>query len=253
MRKLGCILLALLFLCSCATAPKTGRVSEEELAKLREAYPYYDALNPMALYSAEALARNEDPYAMLPHWKEIRSCALVEIEITSEPYYTLYWSGPPEMIPEEYQSRRFWKPFRDFEDFMSQHPELDEEIARMLTVHTSCYLDATVSQIIWGNCGLRKGSNFKLLLGTFMEPDTLDAFTRSGKMVCVLSSYDAASDFLYLPLKKVYQTTKAFSWHLTEEDVVLSVSSNYGADSFSGLYLESFKQEVLAVLEENNK
>jgi len=195
------------------------------------------------------LERWKDPHALIPYQEEIDGNALVLVEIKSAPYYTADWHFP-HLLPEKYQKNGLRKPFQNLEDLMSIYPELDEDIAYGIAHGSNfCYLDAEVSQVIWGNCGLKKGSNFRLIFGSFRAPDVPEAYLTGNRVLCFLSAYETDN----VPLRKTYMTDKTVSWHLTEEDVVLSVSSNYGADFFSGLYLESFKQEVLAILEENNK
>lgn len=236
MKRILALILALLLLCSCAVAPKTGRVSEEELATLREAYPYYDGIHSaidgsMAEYQKPEtifdffLAREygQDPFI------------LAEICVVSEPYYTISWNN-------------YTGQFKDLDAFRQQYSDLDEKSASAIFAYGEQQVNARLTDILWGSNELTENVAFSLMLPKTQPPDTVKVFQKGGRLICILvpAKFPLAGSFPVLP----HFSSKYLTWHITENDVILSATSEPGPDSFSGLYLESFKQEVLAILNE---
>lgn len=234
MRRLGCFLLALLFLCSCAAAPKTGRVSEEELAKLREEYPYFDGIHSSL---SPDLSPFEKPETMYRFVSPTADWSMVVFEITGDLYYT----SPNHLYPGR---------FKDLDDFMRQYPELDEKTAASIFrgngLVTNRHIDATVTEVWSDNFGLQVGDTFSLSLSLLQPNDIPDLYIDGRRFAALLTPHPLASVHAQNP----HLTHKYLTWHITKDDVVLSATSEPGPDSFSGLYLESFKQEVLAILNE---
>ena len=234
MKRTAVFLLALLFLCSCAAAPKTGRVSEEELAKLREAYPYYDGIHSLISVSMGQYQSTETLFDFFSSQEHPYPYVLAEIRVISEPYYTT--------THKDYPGR-----YKDFDDFKQRHPDLDEKMAYSIFADHEQQVDAKLMGVLWGSSELKKGTTFSLVVPDLQPPDTVDLFQKDGRFICVLVT---RSDYFGPHSVLPHITTKYLTWHITKDDVILSATSEPGPDSFSGLYLESFKQEVLAILNE---
>ena len=132
---------------------------------------------------------------------------------------------------------------------MQQHPEKGEVFALQVCSSAFYHIDATLCEVVAGQAPLPDNTPITLTVRRLMTSDALDSYKKGQRVVCLLVPYQTQN----LNLENTFSTNKYLTWHLTKDDVILSATSEPGPDSFSGLYLESFKQEVLAILEENNK
>lgn len=244
MKRILALVLSLLLLCSCAAAPKAGRVSEEKLAKLREQYPY--RVVNYTLYVPEGadyhpLGDYDLSQLFYQYFHPIkRECGVAAVEIQSEPYY--------KTVHKDYPGK-----FKDLDDFMKQYPDLDERTANLIFDEGSLYVDALATEVICGNSALPAGEHFDLAItGSAMafEPENILAhYAKGTRLVCFLASKQGAG----VHAVNAHATALEFSWYLTKDDVVLSSTQDPGPEAVSGLYFESFKQEVQAIWEKYNK
>ena len=244
MKRILALILALLLLCSCAAAPKTGRVSEEKLAKLREQYPYRDV--DYTLYVPKgAYFQHPGEYDLSFRFYQYiylyeREFTVAAVEIQSEPYY--------KTVHKDYPGK-----FKDLDDFMQQYPDLNESTAKLIFDEGSLYVDALATEVICGNSALPAGELFDLAItGAAMdfEPEnTLALYAKGSRLVCFLTPRPGAG----IHTTNAHTTALEATWYLTKDDVVLSSTQGPGPEAVSGLYLESFKQEVQAIWEKYNK
>jgi len=249
MKRILALILALLLLCSCAQAPKTGKMSEKNLENLREKYPYLD-VHP--LRHLETIPEEADYHYPDGYWdlSELFNDAIsydelflvAAIEIQSEPYY--------KTIHKDYPGT-----FKDLDDFMQQYPDLSLSTATLIFEQGSMYVDALITEVLCGNSSLKVGETFDLtnsywFWGQNFE-DIMSLYAKGNRLVCYLVQPASVSAGIHA--NNAHWTSEYFTWYLTKDDVVLSIHQGPGPDSFSGLYLESFKQEVQAIWEKYNK
>ena len=208
-------------------------MSEEELAKLREEFPYRDALHG-TLYSPLDVYQTPETTLSFLSSRSAFGAFLAEVHVTSDPFYHIGY----KKYPGRYES---------VEDFIAQHPELEEDLAqKIFWAGFQHQVDAEITGILWGDAEVSVGTAISIVFDHSSTLDTSEIFQNGGRYVCALSGWSGASPYSVLP----HITTKYLTWHITKDDVILSATSEPGPDSFSGLYLESFKQEVLAILNE---
>ncbi len=227
MKKLFALFLALLFLCACA---KPTRVSEEEKAALRERYPAND---DVLLQVADG-ALESDTYPDYETWLSYmsRCSALVVMKIQSDwfpvglsekdPETGTYHFGDVSWLSKHF----FWGFEAEVEQVLWQNPDGDAWLAEpiqngdILTIGTSVLLN---------------------------ERHLSLTYVIGNRYVCFLQDYRKDEK----PYEDVnfFRTGTASTFHLTDDDVLVSAISAPGADFCTGMYLDAFTEMVKKDLE----
>lgn len=212
MKKLLLPLLCLLLLSACAQdTPRPARVTDEELAALREEYPYNDAASMAAMIpDAEVYPDFASLGSGNPLGYADRYAGVAVVEITSDWY---------ELGDENPAAGSAWPVF-----------------------------DAQIASVLWGE-GFSEGDTVTVGFGSTnvtsgMELDA--SYTEGRRYVMILVDY---SDNAF-GMVSLYMTEKSLTYYLTDEDVLLCVTSAPGPDSCSGMYVDTFQTEITALLDE---
>ena len=224
------LLLALLLLASCARAPKPERVSEEELAHLRLEFPCNDARSSLAMSmdpkkaypTFEKLLGIDNPYLEMPDFY-----AVVAIRMTEDDWYTLGESV---------------QPFQDAalnEQAQQRTPDLFQIV---WPVH-----DAVVEQVLWGGEDLEPGDTITLGFGAdgYVGGMQLErCYFADGRYVCFLLDRRDSS----FHCDRLFSSSKNYTYYLSDQDVLASMTSTPGLDECSGMYLDAFAERVRGLL-----
>lgn len=222
MKRIAWFLLALLLLCSCAS-PKPERVTEAELAALRAQYPYNNTPPSIA-----DMASYRDTYPTLEKLLELNNA-----------------DGPTFCAVAVLKMKGDW--YEISTDF-PEYPDWTDTLFPSNRNITWTVRDAKVQQILWGGKDLKKGDTITLGFGSSIMTfgAELELVYRTGEeLVCFL--FDARN-LEFVGGENLYSTSKAHTFFLSKEDVVLSVSDAKGPDSVSGMYLHAFAQNLTTYL-----
>ncbi len=207
-----CVLILLFALCACASEPRPERVPDEELALLREQYPYHDAESSMG---------NHLPYeTVYPTFERLGSLqfyAALVIECSSD------W----------YMLETYVSPFGG----ETSNARLPQTNIQLLTI------DATVEEILWGGEELSTGETITLGYGTtaMVSGKDLQGCIMEGNRYVVL-----VVDYRDNPYgaENLFNTGKFLTYYPTDQNVLLSVTSVPGADECSGMYVDAFARKA---------
>lgn len=157
----GSRILALICVCGlmfAACAAKPERISEEELAALREQYPYDDQLSPVGSYS----------FAHLQQWDLFQQYG---IEVSAAAVITLTDDWQMEVVASS--------PFKGVEP---------DELPAALALVYGVFHPARIEQLLWGGDGLEIGKSVNLSFGsTIVAPvEMLETTYQAGKRYVAL-------------------------------------------------------------------
>ena len=212
------LIFSLLLLASCARAPKPERVSEEELAHLREEYPISDELSPVASYDFdpfqtwEGMAQKTTPYTV------------VVLEITGNRFVNTIYASP----------------------FSNAQANAAVGLQRL----DGQFIPAKVLKCLGGEFELKEGDKIALGFGANVvaPPAILDAAYQAGnRYVCILK--DVSSLNLGYTVENAYLATKYQTFYLTDNDVLLTMTSHLAClNECSGMYLDTFEETLREAL-----
>lgn len=215
----------LLLLAACAqapeepAAPRGDRVTDAQLAELREEYPCVDSLYGVAVQYAPA--QEEQTFAEF--YANGSVTAVVEVTLAEEWYDV---GGAVSIFGDE------------------------EKDAYLPQFGTATYhvIDAEIEQVLWGGEDLAAGETITLSFGSTLlnSPSRQEAaFVAGERYVMIVQEWPdnpaGAPHF--------YRAGENASFYLTDDDVVLSVSSQAAAEEASGLYLDTFTDKVLSTFD----
>ena len=99
--------------------------------------------------------------------------------------------------------------------------------------------EAKIEEVLWTRGSVKTGDGVKLSLGSKFTSYGMEfekVYAEGERLVCILFERpDAYGE------ESVFAAGKAYTFYLTKQDVLLSVSSAPGPDSVSGMYLHAFK------------
>ncbi len=216
------ILCLLLTLSSCAK-PQSERLSDREVAALREAHPYNDqTLSSLASYTEidKTQFTFED--------------TLVNAKC-SDPRYTVVAFTLTSNVDMLRANATFY-----------DDPALNEQMQRLapeLSVIECPVMTAVVDEVLWqGECPLQAGDDIIIAFGAIMgiQTDRLDeTYVKGWRYLCFL--YDMTGEHNSLNADNYYLAGKQSSFYLLD-DILLSVTSDYVVDELSGMSLPAFKE-----------
>lgn len=224
------VLFSLLLLASCAPVPQAERVSDEELKHLRQEFPCNDARSSLALSmdpekaypTFEKLLGIDNPYLKMPDFY-----AVVAIRMTEDDWYTLGESV---------------QPFQDAE-LNEQAQQRTPDLFRIVwPVH-----DAVVEQVLWGGEDLEPGDTITLGFGAdgYVGGMELErCYFADGRYVCFLLDRRDSS----FHCDTLFSSSKNYTYYLSDENVIVSMTSVPGLDECSGMYLDAFTERVCSLL-----
>lgn len=221
-RTLNCLaalVLALLLLAGCA--PRTGSVSAEELAQLRETYPVDNAF----LALSQSTKTNDEVWPTfqdLAYYNDFYAVAILEMK---GDWYTVTNTG-----------------VKMYDDDRLNNTIPGANRGLKWEAH-----DAVVQEILWGGEELEAGDTVTLGFGDVIVTagDFLSrTYVPGGRYICFL----AERDELGFNIEHFYATAKPVSYYLTDQDVVLSIMDFAGAEECSGLYLRTFEERLLETM-----
>jgi len=218
--RLCCCLCIILICFLTACTPKQAKISEAELVQLRKQYPYNDAISTVAQMT---------PWDIV--YPTFDSLLGVYNQRVNHKFYA---AVVLEMTGDWYSSSCYVAPYDD------------EALNKIVTEKTPSIghftwelHDAVIKQVLWGGEGLEEGDTIALGFGStlYVGGMELDAIYLSGnRYVCFLAEESENA----LPVEDLYSTAKTHTWYLTQQDVLVSVTSKPGQDVVSGMYLSAF-------------
>lgn len=217
------ILLSLLLILSCLSAcakePNAYRVTEEELVKLREEYPYNDTSSALSYSVPYDIAfPTFESFVTQMNTAEVLA-AVVVLEFTGD------WYTASNTTVKMY----------DDEELNQIVPGANRGVVWPV-------IDATVEQVVWGQ-GIENGENITIGFGDISVVDGQElekCFIPGQRYVCLLEPKNS-DDF---GLDSLYCIGKLNAYYLTNKNVLMSIVSAKAADENSGLYLSSFETVV---------
>ena len=204
-------LLAVLLLLLTACAPKTGRVTNEQLLALRETYPLHNTVSVIG----------DSDYSRFQTWKEIeafRYHAALELELTGDWTEKAIASGP-------------------FED-----EAVNEAIG--MTQVVGILHRAKVRRVLWGGEELQKGDEITLIFGSTIVMNTpfLEEVFRPGQRYVCLVNDSRGSDF---GVDDLYAVGFNGTYYVSDDGAVVSVTDNIRClASCSGMYMDTFAETL---------
>ncbi len=216
-----CVLMLLFALCACASEPQPERVSDEELAQLREQYPYNDK-TPGVLGQLSEITTGITTFEEYANRETLDT--VVALEVIGDWYYL---DGSISVYGDE---------------------ALDAYAPSWASTMEHKVIDAKVEKVLWGNSELQKGDIVTLSFGSTRVSEGRDnesVFLPGERYVCLMQDF---YDNIYQK-EGLYRASKDYTYYLTEQDVLISVTSILGADDASGMYLDAFERRVIPVME----
>ena len=226
MRKLLCLLAALMLLSACAQEPRPERVTDEELAALREDYPVVE-------YGYGSLSNG-------PSLETLVESGLYTTpeSLMADPEHPYYAAVIVTLQGEWRQLTGYASPFGD--------PVWDEALPSSAGQITWEVLDAEIDEILWGGEGLAVGDTITVgfgdvgFLGAYPLEET---FLPGGRYVFFLTPSTIFDE-------PAYGAARSSAYYLTGDDVALSVENLPGAEALSGYYLPAFRGELQQMLQD---
>ena len=223
MRKRWLMVLAIVLaitsiLSACTPSLEDGRVTSESLAKLRKQYPYRDGNT--------ATGQIESYDQMFPTFEDLAKSlvgnvqAVVILELTGD----WYAATNTEIRPSS-----------------------DEELNLALP-GGNCGLtwvlhDAVVEKVLWGGEDINANDKITLGFGSLLATsgqDVESSYVKKQKYVCILEDRSEMN----LGTDTLFGVGKLYTYYLTRQDIVLSLSSAKCQDDNSGLTLTAFESLV---------
>ncbi|MBR2782174.1 MAG: hypothetical protein IKE00_02425 [Oscillospiraceae bacterium] len=220
------LVLVFSFLTGCSIS-STSASNPKTVEQLREEYGYFDEQgtfsnsipNELVYPTFETLMGINNKYGITRDFY-----AVVSIEICSD------W----------YEISKRERPFNE-DSINEQIIEATPSITQIVWP----VVDAKVVDVLWGSNDLKKDDIITLGFGskTYISGMQLEKVYKQGeKLVCFL----VENDFGYA---NMYSTGRLYTYFLTEDDIVMSVTSTPGADECSGMSLDAFVQKFSELLD----
>lgn len=213
-RTFLCIL-SIIILSACVPKDKVSYVSEQEAAELRKQYPYNDSESSMA--SSASADRMYPTFDAVVEQYDYHS--IIAIKFVGE-WYTISNSMP--IYNEE-----------ELNNIVEQKTPSINDLT--FQVH-----DAVVVDVLWSGSDLSPGDVITIGFGADIITNGMNlqaTYSDQKSFVCCVFDMRSMFEEYDIPF---FTTHKNASWHLTNKDVILSVTSAPGPDSVSGMYLDAF-------------
>lgn len=221
-RLIAVIILCLaVLLSSCSTDNPQNKLSKTELEELRTEFPYNDVDNTLedriVLEHFQDLSKYQNNSLNRPAID-----AVIIVTLTGE----MFSEKAKEVLP--------------FRENTSDSPP-----APTTLVGNYCF--AIVEDILWGGIESEVGEEVVIGLGSSLRAEGLDykhCFIPGQRYVMLVNQSENDSIGVFYP------TSKYASYYLTDDDILLSITSEPGFDECSGLTVLAFKNlcgEVLKV------
>lgn len=217
--SLICLVLALLLLASCASAPKPERVSEEELTQLREEYPYWSVEPPpMASYNYKSLQSCPD-YMKIAETTDV---AVVEI------------LGDLQM------------------EATSSSPFGDARANEAIGAVSFCglFIPCRIVEVLYGGEKLTAGDEIPLFFASNLtvSPEALECYHIGQRYLCFLTDMDGKTRAY--KTENFYRAATHSSFYLSDGEVLLSIEDKLEwIDACSGMYLDTFERALPAMMD----
>lgn len=113
------------------------------------------------------------------------------------------------------------------------------------------YLPVKVDSILYNNCEIEEGDELNLFFGSTNVFSNFDTYPVGERFLCLIIKPDETREYAFDDT--VYTTTIDSSAYVTDDDYILSVTSEPALDDFTGYSLKSFDKSINEIMKKANK